>query len=129
MTDLLPSAAALTVAAFKADPEITAITEGRVGTRLNKTLPAIRVQRVYGTSPDTWQDQPVMQIECWAADEGTADRLARTVVAVLPSMRDSYSTGRVWAHTVESGPFFAPDDPALSNNVRYILTVRWLTST
>ena len=49
--------------------------------------------------------------------------------AVLPSMRGGYSTGRVWGHVVESGPFYAPDDPDMSNNVRYILTVRWITTT
>ena len=125
---LLPSASVLTVAGLKANAELTAIHGGRVGTKLNNVLPAIRVQRISGSSPDPWQDQPVMQVECWAADEGAADLLARTVVAALPGMRSTYGTGRVWSYAVESGPYFAPDDPALSNNSRFIVSVRLLTT-
>lgn len=126
--DLLPSAPAVTVAWLKANPDLLAIHGGRVGTKLNATLPAIRVQRIGGTVPETYEDQPVLQIECWAADEGTADRLARTVIAALPTVRGEYPTGQVWTYAVESGPYWAPDDPQLSNNSRYIISVRLLTS-
>ena len=127
---LLPSAAALTVALLKADPDLTAITAGRVGTKLNQTLPAIRVQRI-GGSPDAYNgtDAPSMQLECWAADEGTADTLVRTLIAVLPTFRHRDVTGgRVHTYTITSGPFWAPDDPSLSNNARYIITVELLTT-
>jgi hypothetical protein len=126
---LLPSAPVITVAWLKANSDLAAIHGGRVGTRLNSVLPAIRVQRIGGIPQETWRDEPVMQIECWAADEGTADQLARTVVAVLPTVRGTYPSGRAWSYVIESGPFWAPDDPALSNNSRYILTVRILTTT
>lgn len=125
---LLPSAPALTVAWLKGNPALAALHGGRVGTRLNATLPAVRVQRIGGTPPDTYEDQPVLQVECWATDEGTADLLVRTVVAELPSARGVYPAGHLWSYVVESGPFWAPDDPQLSNNSRYILTVRLLTS-
>jgi len=69
-----------------------------------------------------------MQVECWAPDEGGADLLARTVVAALPDFRGTFAGGRVWTYQVESGPYWAPDDPQLSSNARYILTVRLLTS-
>lgn len=128
MTTLLPSAAVLTVAWLKAQPDLAAIHGGRVGTKLNAILPAIRVQRVGGISRDTYEDQPLVQVECWGADEGTADLLARTVVAVLPQVRGTYATGRIYTYAVESGPFWAPDDPSLSNNARYLLTVRLLTT-
>jgi hypothetical protein len=125
---LLPSAAVVTVAWLKENPDLAAIHGGRVGTKLNATLPAIRVQRIGGTTPDVYEDQPVMQVECWAETEGAADLLARTVVATLPSVRGIYPTGQVWTVAVESGPYWSPDDPSLSNNSRYILTVRLLTS-
>lgn len=125
---LLPSAAALTVAWLKANPDLAALHGGRVATKLNATLPAIRVQRVGGTSPDVYEDQPVVQVECWATTDATADQLARTVVAALPTVRGQYPSGRVYTYRIESGPYFAPDDPGLSNNARYVLTVRLLTT-
>lgn len=127
-TILLPSAVVLTVAWLKSNPELAAIHGGRVGTKLHATLPAIRVQRIGGTPSEVYEDQPVVQVECWAADEGTADRLVRTVIAVLPTVRRVYPTGQVWTYQVESGPFWSPDDPNLSSNARYIVTVRLLTT-
>lgn len=123
---LLPSAAVVTVAWLKANPDLTPIHGGRVGTRLDPVLPAIRVQRIGGSPAEPWRDAPVLQVECWAADERAADLLVRTVVAVLPSMRGTYPTGQVWAYEVDSGPFWSPDDPAVSNNARYIMTIRLL---
>lgn len=125
---LLPSAPVLTVAWLKGHADLAAIHGGRVGTKLNATLPAIRVQRIGGNVPDTYEDQPVLQVECWAVDEGTADLLARSVVAALPTIRQTTAAGRVYTYAIESGPFWAPDDPALSNYARYILTVRLLTT-
>lgn len=128
MPALLPSAAGLLVAGLKADPDLTAIHGGRVGTRLNATLPAIRIQRIGGSPSELWEDRPLMQVDCWATDEGMADRLVRTVVAALPSLRGTYPTGRVYTYEIESGPFWAPDDPTISSDSRYIITVRLLTS-
>jgi hypothetical protein len=125
MTALLPSAAALTVAWLKVNTDLAAIHGGRVGTKLNPTLPAIRVQRIGGSPSEPWRDEPVMQVECWAVDEGTADLLARTVIAALPTIRKAGSL----TYAIESGPFWAPDDPTLSTNSRYLLTVRLLTTT
>ena len=128
--NLLPSAAALTVALLKSDADLSAITGGRVGTKLNQTLPAIRVQRI-GGSPDGYDgtDSPSMQVECWAADEGTADLLVRTLIAVLPTFRHRAVTGgQLVTYDLTSGPFWAPDDPSLSNSARYIITVTLLTT-
>ena len=125
---LLPSAQALTVAWLKANPELAAIHGGRVSTRLNATLPAVRVARVGGVSPDVWEDNPVIQIECWAKDDVEADRLARTVVAALPTFRGKFPAGTVYSYSIDGGIYGSPDDPNLSNNVRSILTVRLLTT-
>lgn len=130
MTTLLPSAAALTVGLLKQNSDLSAITGGRVGTKLNKELPAIRVQRI-GGSPDEYDgtDAPSMQVECWAADEATADLLVRTLIAVLPTFRHRAVTGgRVYTYDITSGPFWAPDDPSLSTAARYIITVDLLTT-
>lgn len=117
------------VAWAKAQTDIAALTGGRVGTRLNATLPAIRLQRVGLAPPEPWQDDASIQVECWALDQATADLLARTVVAALPSIRNTTVTGgRVYSYQITSGPFWSPDDPALSTNARYILTVDLLTT-
>jgi hypothetical protein len=81
------------------------------------------------THPELWRDDPVLQVEAWAADEGTADLLIRTWVAALPDFRHRATTGEIHTYAIDSGPFWSPDDPTLSNNSRYILTVRLLTTT
>ncbi len=126
---LLPSAEQAAVAWLKADPDLAAIHGGRVGTRLGAVLPAIRVTRVGGVPDEPWLDNPSIQLECWAADQATADLLTRTLLAVLPTVRGLLSDGRVHTYLVTSGPYWAPDDPDLSSNARYIVTVQLLITT
>ncbi len=124
---LLPSAEVAFVAWLKAQTSLTAIHGGRVGTRLNATLPAIRVTRVGNAPVEVWQDDASLQVECWAADQGTADLLARSVVAALPDIRNTTVTGgRIYAYTITAGPYWQPDDPTLSSSARYILQVSLL---
>lgn len=125
---LLPDAEAALVAWLKAHPDLAAIHGGRVGTKLNATLPAVRVTRVGGTPDDPWLDLPLVQVEAWAATSTAAMDLARSVVAAMPDVRGA-AAGKVHTFVYESGPFWAPDDPNLSNNARYVLTVRLLTTT
>lgn len=125
---LLPSAEVAAVAWAKAQTDLAAIHGGRVGTKLNATLPAIRVQRIGGVAEDPWEDRPLVQWECWAADQAAADLLVRTLVAALPLFRGAYAGGRVWTFAIESGPFWSPDDPSLSSNARYIITTRLVTT-
>lgn len=125
---LLPSAEVASVSWAKAQTDLAAIHGGRVGTKLNATLPAIRVQRVGGSPVDPWEDRPLVQWECWAADQGAADLLVRTLVAALPLFKGTFAGGRVYTFAVESGPFWSPDDPALSQNARYIITTRLVTT-
>jgi hypothetical protein len=86
-TILLPSAPALFIARAKTHPDLAAIQSTRVGTKLNATLPCTRVQRIGGSPVDPWEDQPLLQVEAWAVDEGTADLLIRTWVAALDDFR------------------------------------------
>lgn len=127
---LLPSAEQVMVAWAKTNTDLAAIHGGRAATKLNATLPAIRLQRIGNAPPEPYQDDANVQVECWAADQATADLLARTVVAALPTIRNtSVSGGRVYSYEITSGPYWAPDDPSLSNNARYILTVSLLITT
>ena len=127
---LLPSAEQVMVTWAKAHTALAAIHGGRVGTRLNATLPAVRLSRIGDAPPEPWQDAASVQVECWAADQADADELARTFVAALPDIRNTaVAGGRIWTYTVTSGPFWSPDDPSLSNNARYILTCSLLITT
>jgi hypothetical protein len=125
---LLPSSAVVIISWLNRITELTAITYDRIGTKLDSVLPAVRVQRVGGSSREPWRDAPVVQIECWAPDERTADLMSRIVVAALPTLRGTYGTGKVWAYEIDSGPFWSADDVNLSTNVRYIMSIRLLTT-
>lgn len=126
---LLPSAEVTFISWASGQVDLAALHGGRVATKLNKTLPALRIARVGGSAPDPWRDEPTLQVECWAATQGDADELARTVVAVLPQLRFIVFTGgRVWSAEVTAGPYWAPDDPDLTENARYILSVQLLVS-
>jgi hypothetical protein len=127
---LLPSATEILGTFLRTHADLTPLHGGRVGTKLARTLPAIRLQRVGGVPPEVWEDRPSVQVDCWAANESDADDLVRTVVAVLPDFRHRAVTGgRAYTYEVTSGPFWAPDDPSLSTYARYILTVTLLTTT
>lgn len=127
---LLPSAVGVFISWCKNNTDLAAVHSGRVGTKLNATLPAIRVTRIGGIpEQEVWQDRAELQVECWAADDPTAELLARQVLAALPTVRAVYAYGRVYTFQVTSGPYWAPDDPDLVTNYsRYIFTVQLLTT-
>lgn len=122
-TTLLPFAEAAFIAWAKTNVDIAAITT-TIATKLGSTLPAIRVARIGDAPPEPWWDQPHLQIEAWAADQITASLLIRTFVAALPTIRNLHlSDGVIYTYRITSGPFWSPDDPAISTSARYILTV------
>jgi hypothetical protein len=126
---LLPSAPGVFIAWCKTNTDLAAVHGGRVGTKLNATLPAVRVTRIGGTpDQESWQDTPELQIECWATEDPAAELLSRQVVAALPTLRGPAAYGRVYTFQVTSGPYWAPDDPELSTSARYIFTVQLLTT-
>lgn len=126
---LLPSAVGVFVAWCKTNTDLAAVHGGRVGTKLNATLPAVRVARIGGIpDQESWQDNAELQVECWAAEDPVAELLARQVIAALPTLRGLAAYGRVWTYSITSGPYWAPDDPNLSQNARYIFTVNLLTT-
>lgn len=124
---LLPDAETVLVTWATANSDIIALVSGRVGTKLNGTLPAIRVTRIGDPPRDPWEDDANLQVECWAANSVAASLLVRTVLAALPTIRNtSVSGGRVYTYSIGSGPFYSPDDPNVSTNARYIFTVSLL---
>ncbi|MER6601194.1 hypothetical protein [Streptomyces parvus] len=88
------------------------------GKALNAVLPAVRVLRIGGTStmrgwsdPAT-TDRPRFSIDCYAADEGAAMRLALRVCAeweLLPNQSTEDAT--VSAISQETGPQDRPEEP------------------
>ncbi|MEU0098261.1 hypothetical protein [Streptomyces sp. NPDC006267] len=88
------------------------------GAALNTVLPAVRVLRIGGTSTTRgWSDpattdRPRFSIDCYAADEGAAMRLALRVCAeweLLPNR--STEDGIVSAISQETGPQDRPEEP------------------
>lgn len=128
---LLPPAEIAAVIFLRTHPDLAAIHGGRVGTRLNPVLPALRLNRIGNAPPELWEDDAHLQVECWAADQATADLLARTLVAAWPDVRGYPigSAGRIHTYAITSGPYWAPDDPEASDNARYIVTVSLLITT
>lgn len=88
------------------------------GKALNAALPVVRVLRIGGTStmrgwsdPAT-TDRPRLSVDCYAADEGAAMRLAQRVCAeweLLPGRSSEDAT--VSAISQETGPQDRPEEP------------------
>ncbi|WP_428956227.1 hypothetical protein [Streptomyces sp. cg35] len=88
------------------------------GAALNAVLPAVRVLRIGGVADvRSWngpaaRDNPRFSIDCYAADEDTAMRLAQRVCAeweLLPGM--STADGEVTGISQETGPQDRPEEP------------------
>lgn len=125
---LLPSAPKQFLRWAETQEDLAELHGGRAGTKLAGTLPALRVTRVGGSPADPWEDNPLLQVEAWGSTEAAADTLIRTLVGALPQFRGEFADGKVGAAAIESGPFWSPDDPKLSTNARYIVTIRLLTT-
>jgi hypothetical protein len=123
---LLPDAEALLIAALKAQPSVTALCGGRVGTRLSGTYPAIRVTTLGGGESVADTGSPDLQVECWgdgtgSAAETQASDLARTVHSVGGSLRGVFGPGTVVGSWTYGLPLHSPD-PTTARE-RYIVTV------
>lgn len=86
--------------ALRAQPPVTAITGARVGLSLTGTDPAIRYALTGGTYLAGGVVTATLQVECWGKggntpDDGTADRLARTVLSVIPGLVGDHGPARV----------------------------------
>lgn len=127
-TPLLPDPGEAFRLFASAQPELAALVGTRVSTKLGGAAAAIRYAVLSGAAGYD-EASPGLQVECWgpggAGDDGTASRIARTVLAVLPRMRGEYGEGWVAGAVADGHPFDAPDPT--TERPRQIVTVRLLT--
>jgi hypothetical protein len=110
MPDLLMPAALKVVNEWlKAQTAITDICGKRISPKLDTVLPAIRLTNVGPIERGPEEALQRIQVECWAASYDDAEKLANTVVSVLPEARGQWTSGYCAGGAVESGPFDSPD--------------------
>jgi hypothetical protein len=126
MSTVFPDAEALIVDWLRRDALISTRVAGRVYTSIpdTPTHPLIRVARVGGAPTGPQEDQPVIQVDCWA-DKGEQDQandVAAAVVAAIAGFDGQQPTGEwVRAPHVLSGPFWSQDQTTAQ--ARYVVQV------
>lgn len=80
-------------------------------------------RRLGGIARNRVVDEPLIGVECWAADDAAAQDLAQRCRALLHALEDSF-VGAVFVYRIEDagGPADLPDP--LSDNPRYVFTLR-----
>src|SRR4051812_44117243 len=105
---LLPDAEVLLVGFLAAHPDVAPLVSGargpRVGTSLDQARPAIRITRLGRPPTQTWEDNPELQVECWAPSQDAASILVRTVVASFGDLGGPYAEGYVGGWEITLGP-------------------------
>ncbi|MEU0991271.1 hypothetical protein [Streptomyces sp. NPDC005953] len=99
-------------------PDVTVASKLPEGTAFNAALPVVRVLRIGGTatmrgwgSPAT-RDRPRFSVDCYAATEGAAMRLALAVRAEWELFPGQFTAGGgVEAISEETGPQDRPEEP------------------
>jgi len=81
-------------------PDVTAFVAGRIGLNLTSPLPSIRYALVNGLNFGGGAVMVTWQVECWgtgnqAPDDGTAHRMALTVMALAPSMAGTVNGAKI----------------------------------
>lgn len=119
---LLPSVEILTVAHLRASEDVAVIAGSRIGTELYAgSDPAVWLTLVSGEERvDNHLVAPLIDVRSYATDKGTADRLARTVHAVLHDMRGSHAQGVVTDIGTVSLPYWMPDEGFEPPRPRYV---------
>ena len=112
----LPSAAALLIAALRANPTVTGLPSGlRIATRLGTTGDAaLRITPLGGADSVDDTGNPELQIECWgpgtdSAAEAQASDMARTIHDQIPSLTGRYGPGLIVGAYTLGLPLFSPD--------------------
>lgn len=110
MPDLLmPPALKVVNEWLKGQSTVTALCGKRISPVLDATLPAIRLTNVGPIERGPEEALQRIQVECWAATYDDAEKLANTVVSVLPEARGQWTSGYCAGGAVEAGPFDSPD--------------------
>lgn len=112
---VLPDTLAALVSFLTAHTALVPLHGGRVSTRLQSDLVAVRVANLGGEQPWPWEATPQFQIEWWGAradaDEGNALTLCRTGEAALWELANSpISGGRVGEFSMPLSQLWAPDE-------------------
>lgn len=101
MMIMLPSAAALLIAALKANQQVTALPSStRIATRLAGNDACIRVTPLGGADSVEDTGAPEFQLECWGNGTGSdaeiqANLMACTLHDVIPSLAGRYGPGLI----------------------------------
>ncbi len=108
------------IAGLLANSQVAAIIGTRIGTRLpaSPTYPLIVASLVSDIPGQPWESRVRVQLDCWAASEEGASALSRTVVAVHPSLRGTYSAGRL-LNTSVLNRLWSPDP--VNNQPRFLV--------
>lgn len=125
MLPLLPDAEVLVVDFLANHPGLTPLHHGEVATSLGAARPAIRVTRIAGPPPDPEEDNPYLQVDCWAATQDEASVLARTVIACLPDIEGDHAEGVIRGWEIVTSPLWAPDPD--TDDPRYVLAIGLLS--
>lgn len=94
---------------------LTSLHGGRVSTRLDSDLAAVRITSLGGPQPWPWQVEPQYAIEWWGArtddDEGPALTLCRTGEAALWELANSnIPGGRITEFSMPLSQLWSPDE-------------------
>lgn len=109
---LMPRAALMATKWLQAQAAVTALVGQRISHKLGGIYPAIRITDVGTMARGPEEELRRLQIECFADSYDVAERIAATVVSVLPEARGTWAGGFCAGAGVESGPFYSPDvDP------------------
>jgi hypothetical protein len=114
--DVFPDIEVLLVAYLKAKTGKRVVTDLPAANDLASALPVIRVTRVSGEDQNYRLDQPIVDIDVFAATRGEASTLSRQAQAWLrqhlPYEDSIQSTGVVTAVDTVVGPRWLPDSNA-----------------
>lgn len=109
---VMPRAVLMATKWLQAQASVTALVAQRISYRLDGTYPAIRITDIGVIARGPEEELRRLQFECFADDYDEAERIAATVVSVLPEARGTWAGGHCAGASVESGPFSNPDvDP------------------
>lgn len=111
MPDALMPRTALLVSQWLTSQEaVSAIIGHRASYKLGPLYPAIRITDLGPIERGPEEALKRIQIECWAQDYDTAERLAATVESLVDTSHGEWPAGYCAGGSVESGPFPGPDE-------------------
>lgn len=125
---LLPDAELVIARALRADPDVAAMTSGRVYTEIPRdpVWPMLRLFRIGGTADTSaYYERARLQIDAWGESKHQARLLAATARHALLLMPGRVGDGAIIGEVVDDhGLLWAPDPD--TGRPRYLFGVRIL---